>query len=308
MSDTIFYKLKIKKTRTPMEVFGKMIKKIKPRGATKRWTYTINEEETCMVVDFGDDESESFVVDFSNKVAEGFCKVGFPLEGEIFEEEKTSEFKALVNLIYCARTSLSEMEISDDYGLAQDYLESKFIKIKMLELSPEQTDRIRKLYDSGKKTPRDIMTAILMQELNIPESEDPLKYVWKGCVTGYDLKGKFDMINFVDTYLYKTAAYKKTPIPQYDSVDYYNPSSLYFAVYAFCLAVQAVCNYESEQFEHRKVVCYPFGSSHLQVLRLYWSKYMPDYEKLTDDYEKCILAYRFIVSVYEFCNFSKIIC
>lgn len=305
MSDTIFYKLKIKKTRTPMEVFGKMIKKIKPRGATKRWTYTINEEETCMVVDFGDDESESFVVDFSNKVAEGFCKVGFPLEGEIFEEEKTSEFKALVNLIYCARTSLSEMEISDDYGLAQDYLESKFIKIKMLELSPEQTDRIRKLYDSGKKTPRDIMTAILMQELNIPENEDPLKYVWRDCVSCWGNE-KTDMINLVDTCLYKTAAYKGIPISQIDLVYYYNPCSLYFAVFGFCFAVQSVCNYESYDFIHSEVVSRSFGSCHSQVRKLYWGKYIPAYEKLTDDYEKCILAYRFIVSVYEFCNFSKI--
>ena len=53
--DTIYYKLKLKRTRTPAEVFEKMRKCVKKKGATKDWTCEIDPNGTSMWVDFGED-------------------------------------------------------------------------------------------------------------------------------------------------------------------------------------------------------------------------------------------------------------
>ncbi|MCM1107157.1 MAG: hypothetical protein NC355_09480 [Blautia sp.] len=122
--DTIFYTLKLKRTRTPAELFEKIIKSIKKKGITKNWSYTIDKEHQLLTVDFGDEMSESFCITFDDKkICSDFCKVYFPIDGELFDNEKKSEFKALLNMIWSARTMFSKMEISDDYGLATDFLE-----------------------------------------------------------------------------------------------------------------------------------------------------------------------------------------
>ena len=87
MPDTIFYHLKLKRGRRPQEVFEKMAKAIKKRGATKNWSYTINEEEETFLVDFGDELSEGFGIHFEKQVADDCCKVYFPLDGELYEDE-----------------------------------------------------------------------------------------------------------------------------------------------------------------------------------------------------------------------------
>ena len=62
---TIFYKLKLKRTRKSSEVFEKMAKSVKKRGATKKWICTYDENR--FAVDFGDASSETFVVEFDEK-------------------------------------------------------------------------------------------------------------------------------------------------------------------------------------------------------------------------------------------------
>ena len=64
-STTIFYKLKLKRTRKPKEVFEKMAKSVKKRGATKSWICKYNEEG--FRIDFGDEYSETFVISFDDK-------------------------------------------------------------------------------------------------------------------------------------------------------------------------------------------------------------------------------------------------
>ena len=75
---TIFYTLKLKRTRTPVEAFEKMRKAIKKKGASNDWSYIISEDNQTMTVNFGDNKSENFVVSFdSTKVCDSFCKVFF---------------------------------------------------------------------------------------------------------------------------------------------------------------------------------------------------------------------------------------
>ena len=51
MAHTIFYNGKLKRTRTPSEVFAKIKTFVKPKGVTKSWS--IEENENCLVIDFG---------------------------------------------------------------------------------------------------------------------------------------------------------------------------------------------------------------------------------------------------------------
>ena len=52
MSDTIFYSMKLKANKAPKQAFVKIIKAVKPKGATKNWS--VSTEEKSLFIDFGD--------------------------------------------------------------------------------------------------------------------------------------------------------------------------------------------------------------------------------------------------------------
>lgn len=304
MADTIFYKLKLKRTRTPMEVFEKMQKSIKKKGPTKKWVCTIDEGHNRMMIDFGDEKSENIVFDFENKVSEGFSKVDFPIEGELFENEKKSEFKALLNMIWSARTSFSEMEITDDYGLAEDFIESKRIKIKLRELTEEETTRVKRIYDKGITGYADLITAIMMEDMNIPENDDPMKHLnYEVNTLSFDQEP--EMVCFIETYIYETAEYKdQGQLKNIPAVFYYNPSAVYFSVYAFIHGVQRICRYQSHVYRSDIINHRSFGVTDAQCLKFYNEKFIPVFEVEEDTYNKCILAYRYFLSIYDYCGFK----
>lgn len=64
MADTIFYSGKLKRGRSPLEVFDKMRKKIKKVGPTKDWVCKIDEDKRSLCINFPDGRSESFVLTF----------------------------------------------------------------------------------------------------------------------------------------------------------------------------------------------------------------------------------------------------
>ncbi|MDE7231040.1 MAG: hypothetical protein K2N56_11225, partial [Oscillospiraceae bacterium] len=146
---TIFYTLKLKRTRTPAEVFEKMSKSVKKKGATRNWMCKYDDQS--FTIEFGDEKSETFCICFNEKkVCDSFCKVFFPLSGEEFDDEKKSEFKALLNMIYSVRTSFAEMKITDDYGVSESFLDTKVNKIALRELTEEETERAKRLFADGR--------------------------------------------------------------------------------------------------------------------------------------------------------------
>lgn len=141
MSDTIFYDLKLKKNKTANDVFSKIQKSIKKKGPTKNWNCAAVSED-MLSVDFGDGKSEAFVLHFIGNSASGFCKVFFPLPGEaLYEDDKTSEFKALVALLHSVRSYCTEMHVSDDYDIAAELFHSMDYKMAFRELTQSETQR-----------------------------------------------------------------------------------------------------------------------------------------------------------------------
>lgn len=304
MSDTVFYKLKLKRTRTQMEVFGKMQKAVKKKGATKNWTCTIDSERERLTIDFGDEKSENFCLSFDDKKScSGFCKVFFPLSGELFDDEKKSEFKALINMIYSARSSFSEMEITDDYGISESFLDSKINKIILRELTDDETERAQRLFADGHKDRRQFITALMYDYRDMPYSEDFIPYINKGighCPLmfweQFDLKDFFSA--FADSFLFETTEYQDKG-RLYNVGDYYGDlNGVFFAVHAFLEGIETITGYHIYEKG--------WDPKSTQVLRLYYNKCLPLIEAEESDFGKCILAYRFFVSIMDYLGFRYV--
>lgn len=302
---TIFYRLKLKRTRTPMEAIEKMHKTVKKKGATKDWTVTVDEESQTMCVDFGEDKGETLYIAFDEKkVCDGFCKVFFPLSGEEFDDEKKSEFKALLNMIYAARTSFAEMNITDDYGISESYLDTKVNKIALRELTAEELERAKRLFDNGHTTVREFITALMYDLRDLAYDEDFLPYInmnigcypyifwsqWDGEI------GDFYSV-FIESFIFETTEYKNEG-RIYDIGEYFGElNGTWFSVHAFINGINEITDYH-----HYKSGWDPKST---QVLRLYNTKYLPLIEN-ADDLEKCIIAYRFFVSMLDYLGFRYV--
>lgn len=302
--DTIFYKLRLKRTRTPAEVFAKMQKAVKRKSAAKNWVFTVDSENGYMSVDFGIEESETFCLHFDDKkVCNGICKVFFPLSGQLFENEKTSGFKALIDMIYAARESFAKMEITDDYGISESYLDSKVNKIALRELNDDEAKRSERLFKDGHVTVREFITALMYDYRELPYSEDFLPYINKNIghrILGFWVGGNVDLLSFfdsfVDSFLYETAEYQDKG--RLSSVsDYYGDlNGVYFSVSAFIDGVGLITGYNT----HERA----WDPKSAQVLRLYRNKYLPLAQTEESDFGKCVLAYRFFASIMDYLGFK----
>ena len=302
--DTIFYKLQLKRTRTPAEVFTKMQKAVKKKGATKNWVCTVDSENSCMSVDFGIEESETFCISFDEKkTCNGICKVFFPLSGELFEDEKTSGFKALINMIYAARESFSKMEITDDYGISESYLDSKVNKIALRELTDDEAKRAERLFKEDHVTIKEFITALMFDYRGLPYSENFVPYINRHIGSSplcfmvggnVDLRSLFN--SFVDSFLYETAEYQDKG--RLSSVrDYYGDlNGVYFSVHAFIIGTGIITGYDTRERA--------WDPKSAQMLRLYQNKYRPLLETEKSDFDKCVLAYRFFVSIMDYLGFK----
>ena len=299
---TIFYRLKLKRTRNPMEVIEKMRKTIKKKGATKEWTVTVDENAQTMLVDFGEDKGETFFVSFDeNKVCDNFCKVFFPLSGEEFDDEKKSEFKALLNMIYAARTSFAEMKITDDYGISESYLDTKVNKIALRELTAEELERAKRLFGDGHRTVREFITALMYDLRDLPYDDNLIFHVnmnafWFDCTSWEKISNVYD--TFIESFLYETTEYKDEG-RLCDTQGYYcELGGTFFSVHAFVFGLSEITGY----FQYKT----GWDPKSTQVLRLYYNKCLPILEKTDDDFEKCVIAYRFFISSLEYLGFKYV--
>lgn len=302
---TIFYKLKLKRTRSPMEVIEKMQKCVKKKGATKNWECRVDSEAQSMSIDFNDGMSETFCISFDEKkVCDDFCKVCFPLSGELFDDEKKSEFKALLNMIYSVRTSFSEMKITDDYGVSESFLDSKENKIALRELTEDETDRAKRLVADGHTSLKDFITALMFDYRGLPYSEDFIPYInrrigqypimfWD---SHYIIEKFFE--SFADSFLFETTEYQNKG-RLYTVKDYYSDlNGVFFSVYAFVFALETLTGYHIWEKG--------WDPKSTQVLRLYYNKTLPLIEEESTDLGKCTVAYRFFVSILEYLGFKYV--
>ena len=300
MSDTIFYDIKLKKNRTVSDVFIKIQKFVKPKGATKNWECFVGKNE--LVIDFHDDKSETFCLAFEKKEARGFCKVWFPLGGELFDNDKKSEFKALISMLHSFKNYCTEMSITDDYEIAEEIFRSLDYKFKLRELTDEESSRVRRLYDLGYTRCEDLLLAIVAEDLGMPED-----FRWKEYVfSHYLLLTEPEISRIFETYLCELAIYKKKPLmeqPQYQTAlkekkpVYHSPCMAPADVYTYTLGIKDV-------FEPFQYIINEWGRG-AQVSKYLNDSFLPVFRQCKE-FGKCELAYRFMVSLADFCGFTFI--
>lgn len=292
MSDTIFYKMRLKRNKTVSDVFTKIQKTIKKKGPTKNWTYSVGDNE--MIIDFGDNKSETFVLTFTKKEANGFCKVAFPMGGELFDDDKKSEFKAFIAMLHSIKSCCSEIEVTDDYDIAEEMFNSLDYTLIFRELNETEQSRVERLYSLGYTNHEDMLLAIVAEDLGLPEDFNWQDYLDSRLKLIGEVFPKISVI--FEYYLYKAVLLKKKPLSENEryrfASGYGDPPA---EVYTFALGVGAMFN------------CYNFIENTwgrgAQVTKYYKDKFLPIFEA-SDGIDRCVLAYRFMVSVFDFCKFT----
>lgn len=301
MSDTLFYSMKLKRSKTPIEVYEKLEKKIhKKKGPTSKWECRYDSEEESIHIDFQDGKSETFYVKLNKKEKyNGFCKVYFDLGDDVFE--KSSGFKALLDIFYSIKSCFSVIEFSDDYGLATGYWDSKRFKFEYRELTEGEYKRVEKLYEEGYTKHEEMLRAIMAEDMEMSYQEF-VNYENPDIARG-DSKGM--IINTLVTYLYETSEFQKEG-RVCELLEYFvgDPDKHTFAMWDFMEGIAWIfCDgsgYDSE-ITLEKHRC--MGPKLSQIELIYQEKFAPLFIDETDALERCILAYRYFLSVYEYTGF-----
>lgn len=302
MSDTIFFNMKLKRTKEPIEVYEKLEKKIhKKNGPTRKWECTFEPENDAIVIDFHDEESETFVAALDKKETyRGFCKVYFDLGDGLFG--KSCQLKALLDAFYSVKNMFSVIEFSDDFGLAAGYWDSKRFKFEFRELTDEEMKRAERLYTEGYTTHERLLRAIMAEDMDMPY-EEFVNYE-NPVIAMPDYKGKIH--NTVLTYIYESAEFQKEgrvyDLPDYQLLDL---GKFFFSAMSFVEAVAWIfCDgtgYPSEITLEKHYVRMP---KQAQMDLIYREKFAPLFIEEKDAFHRCVLAYRFFISTYEYAGFK----
>ncbi|MDE7234330.1 MAG: hypothetical protein K2N29_04640 [Ruminiclostridium sp.] len=310
MADTIFFTLKLKRGKTSEELFEKMRKSVKPKGATKNWICEVDGNSGIFSINFNDEKSEAFVLSFDEKkVCEGFCKVDFLLEGDDFNDEKKSEFKAFMNMLYSARTFFSKMEISDDYGITASFLDRKKYKITLRMLNSQEIERAERIFNNGHTELREFIIALLFDLRGLDFVEDykssiNMNAASAGSVERYEKEYQaFGFANesflfgaFVDSFLYETAEYQNKGLLR-KTQEYFDS---YFNIVLFSVSAFQIGVVQLIGMDHFRAADDKSG----QVLKLYEHSFLAAYNEEKDDFNKCVLGYRYFISIYDYLGFK----
>lgn len=296
MAHTIFYKGKLKRTRTPDDVFAKVIPFIKSKGVTKTWSYTVNEWEgdKRLVIDFGDNKSEELVFCFPNGDLNGLCKTNF-YRSDLPNDNAAADlankqFKVVMNIFYSIRNMFSKFNVMDDFDAWNDFLESKQSPKPILrELDACETAKVKELFNNGYCNPYQLMLGIIGRDLGAARGDSFLDYI----KAEYCLFGKIDndLIEYslVSTWLHETLCIKKTGVRINLPYPANNDS-------ACCCAYTISELLGAEPFPRSGGWFHNLS----KMLKFYDELYLPLLEAETDDYEQCVLTYRFVVSLFDF--------
>ncbi len=304
MSDTIFFSMRLKRTRIPAELYEKLQKKIhKKKGPTRKWECIYDPDRESISIDFHDDKSETFYFKLDKKKTyDGFCKVYFDLGEGLFE--KSSEFKALLDIFYSVKGYFNTIEFSDDYGLAAGYWDSKRFKFAYRELTAEEYKRVEKWYAQGYTKHEELLRAIMAEDMEMPYQE----FVNYENPEIAEARNRGKIQNTLVTYLYEASEFRNEgrvcEIPEY-AFGLGDPSKYAFCMWAFEEGIAWIfCDgsgYESK-ITLEKHWCNDPRTSQIDLV--YREKFAPLFIRETDAFQRCVLAYRYFMSVYEYTGYK----
>ena len=296
----ISYSGKKKRNYSTDEIYKKIISELKKNKLYKTWI--CQKENDCISIDFKDNISDVFYLDFNKNDFSGYCRVKYNGGIEITTLEN------LLNILFILKTKLSKLEVTDDYEICEAYLKNKKIKIELIELNTEDIEKLRVIYKEGYKDYRIFILTYIARSLKLESYKDLyINYdveTLPACSKTEELYKEIGQRIF-ETYLYETAIYKgKGRVCDngfYDKnniVEYMALGAAGFDSYAFACGMLLLIGDKEEHLS--------FGVRDANVKRLYRDKIYDMLEKERDDFEQCIIAYRFFISILEYTGFKFI--
>lgn len=313
MSDTIFISGKKKRISSVSDIFDKMAKGIKKKGPTKDWICELDEDNNVILINFNDEKSETFILRFGDKNEfSSICKLYWPID-ETAGSSECEILKTLLDLIYRAKSKFNSISVTDDYGLAEGYWESKKYKFEFRNLTDEEVKRIERLYNKGFTKHEDLLRAIMAEDMEM-DYADIKGYENPEVALGWESVGSIN--NTLITYIYETSAYGNEGDVSSLMLKFFgDPNKYMMALMAFSDGVGwAFCDGTRDDFEARKD---PESAREItirkhrhvsptdaQIDMMFTDMFAPQFINEKDPLKRCILAYRYFVSAYDFCGFK----
>ncbi len=297
----ISYKGIIKSKFTIKDVFTKIQNYLKKNKIDKMWI--CQQQEKSITINFNDVVSDNFVFDVNDKNKfSGYCRVGYD------ETIKETTLEKLLDMLFSIKSVFSKIEVNDDYSICESYLKSKEIKIQLLNLNEQDTAIVNKIYNEGYKEYREFLLSCIARGLNLETYKDlyinlnVLEYT--GCKTIDEVYEQMILAIF-ETWLYETTIYKQKRF--YDNefnninnkVEYHGLGSVAFDMYACCHGIQSIISNNNKKTKS-------FGIKDAQVQKLYKEKIIDMLNQQKNQYEQCIIAYRYLISIMKYTNFEFI--
>ncbi len=309
VQDTVFISGKKKRTVTVEEIYERIEKGIKKKGPTKEWTSVFDEDKGEIYIYFNDGQSEDFHLSFDKNDFECICKLYLPYD-EASSTEDMTLLTTLLDILYRIRTKLNTITVSDDYGLAESYWEGKRYKFKFRELTTEEVLRAERLYNAGYTRHEDFLRAVMAEDMEMDVNEFKT-------YENPDISHEMDhgyIQNSLETYIYETSDFGNEGrvsdmLPEFTC----DPNKYMFALWTFshgvawafgdgsCLIYDLGAGFEGD-IEIKKHYCRIPNEA--QVDLLYNNFFAPLYIEEKDSFKRCVLAYRYFLSVYDFCGFK----
>lgn len=309
MSDTIFYSGKKKRTVSSEKIYEKLKAGIKKKGPTKDWTCEFAPENERISIWFGDGESETFTLKFDEKGAfNGCCKLFLPMDETTNEEDRTL-MMTLLDLLYKAKNNFNTIQITDDYGLAESYWDSKRFKFGLRELSESEYNRVERLFGQGYTTHEELLRAIMAEDMEM--SYEEFRTYENPDIAWSFQKGLIE--NSLLTYIYETSEFRNEGRVS-DSLPNYigDPNKYMFALWGFMTGVGWIfCDgttysyYQGQRKQEELTAEKHWHGTPVdaQIDLVYQEKFVPLFRQETDPFKRCVLAYRYFLSAYEFTGF-----
>ncbi|MCR4687397.1 MAG: hypothetical protein K5659_07490 [Lachnospiraceae bacterium] len=310
MYDTVFFSGKKKRTVKAIEIYEIIKKGIKKKGQTREWVCEFDAENEIIYI-FFNNESEDFSLSFVKNEFKTFCKLYYPID-DISGKEDSTIMAALLDVLYKARKKFNTIEIWDDYGLAESYWESKKYRFTFRELSDEELIRVKKMFSLGYTKHEELLKAIMAEDMDLDlesfekyENLDISSGFMQGCVQ-----------NNLATYVYETSDYGNEGRVSDMLFEFTSdPNKYMFALWTFLDGVSWIfcdgtrwVHYDDRKYENdNSIKIYKHWHSvpnTAQIDLMYNDIFAPLYLAESDPLNRCILAYRYFLSVYDFCGFK----
>ncbi len=296
--NTVFCSGCLKRGKEAYDLFEVLEKQIKKKGPTAKWELLLADVNK-IDLNFNDECSETFTFEFDTKNAFSvICKIAL-------EPGTDGQFEALFDMLYKAQKLFKEIKVSDDFGLAESYWNSKQYKFVFRELTEAEAERVKVFVRDGGKPHEEMLRSFMAEDMGM--SLEAFKTYINPEIAMNSAMNSTEypsICSSLESYLYETASFSGERLCEMDDFKYYDMGNVGFSVFAFTQGLAWIFldgSGFSEQLskEKKKTVT----SQEAQIWQMYRDFFIPLYEASTGDTEKLMTVYRYFVSAYDFLGF-----